>query len=73
MQYKVSSLIKRACLLAALALLMLFILAAPLRGVQAGTGDLDLSFGDGGKVMVDFAGASDTAYAMATQADGKIV
>ncbi|MFL6216505.1 MAG: hypothetical protein ACJ74J_21660 [Blastocatellia bacterium] len=47
MQYKVSSLIKRACLLAALASLMLFILAAPLRGVQAGTGDLDPSFGDG--------------------------
>jgi len=73
MQYNVSSLIRRACLLAVLALLMLFVLAAPLRGVQAGAGDLDLGFGDGGKVMVDFVGTSDTAHAMAVQADGKIV
>jgi uncharacterized delta-60 repeat protein len=73
MQHKLSSLIRRAWRLAALALVMLFILIAPLRGVQAAAGDLDLNFGDGGKVMLDFAGTSDMAYAMAVQPDGKIV
>lgn len=36
-------------------------------------GRLDTSFGTGGKVMTDFAGAAETAYAIAVQADGKIL
>jgi uncharacterized delta-60 repeat protein len=39
----------------------------------AAAGDLDTSFGSGGKVTTDFAGGNDTAFAMAIQADGKIV
>jgi uncharacterized delta-60 repeat protein len=36
-------------------------------------GNLDATFGQGGRVLTDFAGASDTIYAVALQADGKIV
>jgi len=36
-------------------------------------GALDLSFGNGGKVVTDFAGDSDEARAVAIQSDGKIV
>lgn len=36
-------------------------------------GALDPSFGTGGKVFTDFAGSTDTAYAIALQSDGKIV
>lgn len=36
-------------------------------------GTLDASFGAGGKVFVDFAGASDAAYALALQQDGRLV
>jgi len=36
-------------------------------------GTLDPTFGTGGKVTTDFAGGADTAYAVAVQADGKIV
>lgn len=36
-------------------------------------GALDPTFGAGGKVTIDFAGKSDTARAVALQADGKIV
>lgn len=36
-------------------------------------GTLDLSFGNGGKVLIDFAGKADTARAVALQSDGKIV
>jgi uncharacterized delta-60 repeat protein len=36
-------------------------------------GSLDPSFGEGGKVVTDFAGSDDTAYAVAIQGDGKIV
>lgn len=36
-------------------------------------GELDPTFGTGGRVLTDFAGASDTIYALAVQADGKIV
>jgi len=38
-----------------------------------GDGTLDTSFGTGGRVITDFAGFSDTAYAVAVQPDGKIV
>ena len=36
-------------------------------------GALDATFGAGGKVLTDFAGQSETALAVAVQADGKIV
>jgi len=36
-------------------------------------GELDTSFGTGGKVLTDFAGASDAINALAVQPDGKLV
>ena len=36
-------------------------------------GSLDTAFGDGGKVVADFAGDSDRAWAVLLQADGRIV
>lgn len=36
-------------------------------------GDLDVTFGDNGKVLTDFGGGFDIAYAVALQNDGKIV
>jgi uncharacterized delta-60 repeat protein len=36
-------------------------------------GTLDPSFGTGGTVTTDFAGTSDNAFALAVQADGKLV
>jgi Domain of unknown function (DUF5122) beta-propeller len=36
-------------------------------------GDLDTSFGTGGKLQVDFAGLEDRAENVALQSDGKIV
>jgi uncharacterized delta-60 repeat protein len=36
-------------------------------------GTLDPSFGTRGKVITDFAGGTDSAYALAMQADGKLV
>jgi uncharacterized delta-60 repeat protein len=44
--------------------------AAP---AQAKAGDLDTSFGTGGKVTTDFGGPVDGARALAVQADGKLV
>ena len=46
------------------------LLAVP---AQAAPGDLDLSFGTGGKVITDFGPGSNSATAIAIQADGKIV
>jgi len=40
---------------------------------QAAAGDLDQTFGRLGKVTTDFNGTTDIAYAVALQADGKIV
>jgi uncharacterized delta-60 repeat protein len=40
---------------------------------QAAPGDLDLSFGTGGKVTTDFGPISNSATAIAIQADGKLV
>jgi len=40
---------------------------------QGSAGDLDINFGVGGKVTTDFTSGSDPAYALAIQADGKIV
>src|SRR5439155_27211095 len=52
------------------ALLLALSLTCP---VEAGPGDLDSSFGTGGKVTTDFGGTFDVAIAVAIQADGKIV
>ena len=41
--------------------------------VQAAPGDLDSTFGSGGRVTTDFAGDSDLARVLAIQADGKLV
>src|SRR5262245_7042667 len=41
--------------------------------IRAGDGDLDSSFGSGGKVITDFAGGTDIGHAVAVQPDGKIV
>jgi uncharacterized delta-60 repeat protein len=40
---------------------------------QSAAGDLDPSFGNGGKVTTDFSGNNDVATCVAIQADGKIV
>jgi len=40
---------------------------------HAGAGDLDPRFGTGGKVVTDFAGQLDEAFAVAVQGNGKIV
>jgi uncharacterized delta-60 repeat protein len=50
-------------------------LAAVLLGVpaRAGSGDIDPTFGVGGKVTTDFASGSDYALGVALQSDGKIV
>ena len=40
---------------------------------QAADGDLDPTFGTGGKVMTDFNHSTDIAYAVALQSDGKLV
>jgi uncharacterized delta-60 repeat protein len=50
----------------------LLLYAAPNR-VKADDGDLDKSFGAGGKVITDFSGGEDEATAVAIQNDGKIV
>src|SRR5438132_14751 len=52
------------------ALLLALSLTCP---VEAGPGDLDSSFGTGGKVTTDFGGTDDAATAVAIQANGKIV
>jgi uncharacterized delta-60 repeat protein len=41
--------------------------------IQAAAGDLDPRFGNGGVAVTDFAQTEDYAYAVAVQADGKIV
>jgi uncharacterized delta-60 repeat protein len=53
------------CLLAAIPFLL-----AP---AQAAAGDLDPSFGTGGKVITDFGPGSNSASAVATQLDGRVV
>jgi uncharacterized delta-60 repeat protein len=49
-----------------------FLLAAS-TSVSAASGDLDPSFGTGGKVTTDLGGGFADAYALAQQSDGKIV
>jgi uncharacterized delta-60 repeat protein len=60
---------RRALVAAALAACCL---ALPTAAASAAPGELDGSFGDGGKSLVDL-GGNDTAYAVALQPDGKIV
>src|SRR2546430_14481232 len=57
-------------LLALLSALLLVVSFA--QSADAGPGDLDPSFGTGGRVLTDF-GGGDRAWAVALQADGKIV
>src|SRR5205807_2242452 len=57
-------------LLALLSALLLVVSFA--QSADAGPGDLDPSFGTGGRVLTDF-GGGDRARAVALQADGKIV
>jgi uncharacterized delta-60 repeat protein len=45
----------------------------PTANVQAAAGDLDLTFGNGGKVVTDFFGFHDEMSALAVQPDGKIL
>jgi len=48
-------------------------LLLPAGAVAQEAGDLDTSFGVGGKVITDFSGGNDEAQAVALQPDGKIV
>jgi uncharacterized delta-60 repeat protein len=54
-------------------LFALFVTLSFAHAVQAASGDLDLTFGSGGRVATDFASDSDVAFALAIQADGKVV
>src|SRR5438034_1403148 len=47
-------------------------LAVPL-AAWAASGDLDATFGAGGKVTTDFAGGDDAAFAVVLQPDGRLV
>ncbi len=49
------------------------IIFAAIRFCNSPNGTLDNTFGTGGKVTTDFAGGDDAAFAVALQADGKIV
>ncbi len=51
---------------------MLFVSMA-LMGTAQAAGELDMSFGNGGKVQTDFSEFSDIVYDMVVQPDGKIV
>ena len=53
--------------------LILILLAAPTPSLYAASGDLDNTFGNGGKVVTDFAGTNDEAHVIAIQPDGKII
>src|SRR5215204_3077446 len=54
-------------------LLLVAVLIIPVQSVRAGDGDLDPTFGSGGKVSTDFSGAGDLGHAVATQPDGNII
>jgi uncharacterized delta-60 repeat protein len=59
------------CILLITALFFTYIM--PTAAQAAAAGDLDPSFGSGGKVLTDFFANLDQAYAVAIQGDGKIV
>jgi uncharacterized delta-60 repeat protein len=61
---------RRVMVLTIIALLSYF---STLDRVQADDGDLDKSFGAGGKVVTDFFGSEDEATSVAIQSDGKII
>jgi uncharacterized delta-60 repeat protein len=52
---------------------IMLIFAASGQMAQAADGDLDPTFGTGGKLMTDFNDSTDIAYAVALQPDGKLV
>src|SRR5207249_1412839 len=51
----------------------LFVTLSFAHAVQAAPGDLDSTFDSDGRVTTDFAGNSDVPFALAIQADGKLV
>jgi uncharacterized delta-60 repeat protein len=59
--------------LAILGAAILLVITADHPAALAADGDLDPSFGTGGKVQTDFNHSTDIAYAMAIQTDGKLV
>ena len=74
MLFKFPALTSRACRKIFTLAIIIFLLSLPLsKRAQAIAGDLDPSFGDGGKVITDFSGNSDFGNAMDIQPDGKIV
>jgi len=56
-----------------LIVLALILTGTPLTSVEAAAGDLDPTFGSGGKVTTDFGNGGDNANAIAIQSDGKSV
>src|SRR5215204_2786186 len=54
-------------------LLLAAVMLVSVQSVSAGDGDLDPTFGSGGKVTTDFSGAGDLGRAVALQPDGKII
>jgi uncharacterized delta-60 repeat protein len=66
----VECLARTLSILAMIALLLCW--SIPLH-VQAAAGDLDLTFGSGGKVLTDFFGSTDSIQDIVLQPDGKIV
>jgi uncharacterized delta-60 repeat protein len=48
-------------------------LSAALQTVRAANGDLDATFGNGGKILTDFSAANDNGRAVVVQPDGKII
>jgi hypothetical protein len=64
---------RRVHVLLAVALAALLLASPSIIRVHAAAGDLDPSFGFGGRVTTDFFSSVDTARAVALQIDGKIV
>lgn len=72
--YALSALIVLSALLSGVALRSTPARAAPRElAAQNAAGDLDPSFGNGGKVVTDFSGNDDGASSVAIQPDGKII
>src|SRR5262245_3057754 len=65
--------IRHPRILLALVLAILVSSSTFLSLVRAASGDLDSSFGTGGKVTLAFPGANDVARGTAIQSDGKII
>ncbi len=65
--------IRTVLIVAIVTALVGFIFVEARTGIAAGDGDLDSTFGSGGKVVTDFFGRSNGAAAIAVQSDGKIV